>query len=359
MEFKFIPLDQARRADWDRFVAGNPHAWVGHDLAHIDFEASLGHESASHLVLDTRGQVIGVVPLFLVEYGVARVFRFRAMVTGTSLRGGPLPAADMPPKTRRDFWRAFAEWAQSECARRGIDEIRVNLPHFIGQTHALDFYEVNPLRELGFKDVPNLTMLLDLQATDDLVANFEGRCRNSYKKALSAGAEWEAIGDRATWLSLEDLNKQTFADEQAEAYSRHTMEVIWDRFAARGLVKISALKHEGRYISACVRAGTNFSEYIWMIFNERPRRLQGSTNLLIGKDLEDMRSRGVRWCELGSLDFDDPRQHNIANFKRSFGGKVYRTLGCKLCLSPLKLASAQWLQAAAGKLKRARNDESN
>lgn len=353
MDFKFIPLGEARQADWDRFVAGNPHAWVAHDRAYIEFEESRGFRSVSHLALDERDRVVAVTPLFLKECTVGRMFRFRTMLTGTSLRAAPLVAADMPPKTRREFWRAWAEWSREEGARRNVDEIRVNFPHFIGERHVSEVYEVNPLREHGFNDVPNLTMLLDLQAVEgDLIASFEGRCRNSFKKAAAAGAVYEAVTDRGTWLSLEEINRQTFAEEEAEAYSRRTMEILWDRFVERGLARVAALRHEGRVICAGVRAGNGFSEYNWILFSERPRTVQGATNLFMGRDMEAMRARGVRWCEVGSLEFDDPRQRGIAEFKRSFGGKVYRTMDCKACLSPLKLATAQWVQALAGKIRR-------
>ncbi len=353
MEFKFIPLDAANRPDWDRFVAENPHAWVGHDTAHIDFEESLGHASVSHLVLDNRDRLIGVAPLFLLDYCVGRVFRFRAMATGTLLRGAPLLAADMQPKTRRDFWHAWAQWARAEAAQRGIDEIRVNFPHFIGQQHVHDFYGLNPLRELGFQDVPNLTLLLDLTATgEDLLASFESNCRNKYRKAAAAGAQWEPIDERDQWLACDELNRQTFEEEATEPFSRRTMEVIWDRFVARGLARVAGLKHDGVFLCASVRTGTKFSEYNWILFNRQPRTLTGSTNLFIGQDIEYMRRRGIQWCELGSLEFDDPRQRTIAAFKRSFGGKVHHSMDCRLCLSPLKLATARWVQALAGKIRK-------
>lgn len=355
MDFQFIPLDEARHADWDRFVAGNSHAWVSHDRAYIEFEQSRGLESISHLILDERGRVVGVSPLFLKQYTLGRLLKFHAIVTGTSLRAAPLIAADMPNRTRRDFWKAWAEWSCAEAARRSVDEIRVNFPHFFGDRHVSEVYEVNPLREHGFRDVPNLTMLLDFQSVNgDLTASFEGRCRNSLKKAASAGAEWEPVTDRETWLSFEEINRQTFADDAAEAYTRKTMEIVWDRFVERKLARVAALRHEGRVICAGVRAGTGFSEYNWMLFAERPRTVQGATNLFMSRDMEEMRARGVRWCEIGSLEFDDPRQRSIAEFKRSFGGKVYHTMDCKMCVSPLKLASAQWVQALAGKIRKIR-----
>lgn len=352
MDFKFIPFDETRRPAWDAFVAANPHAWVGHDSACIDFERSLGHESFSHLILDERDAVVGVTPLFFVSYARARLFKFKAMVTGTSLRAAPLADAKMPPKTRRDFWRAWAAWARAEAAARGVDEIRVGFPHFIGAERVFDFYEFSPLRECGFADIPNLTMLKDLAAADgEMCASFDKHCRNSMRKALAAGAEWVAVTDRDQWLAFEELNRQTFAEEAADAYSRRTLEIIWDRFVARGLARVAALRHEGRYLCASVRAGNKNSEYNWLLFNERPRTLKGATNLHICRDLEDMRARGVRWCELGSMEFDDPRQRGIADFKRSFGGRVQTSMDCKLCLSPLKAASAEFLQALAKRLR--------
>lgn len=351
MEFKFIPFDETQRPAWDAFVASNPHSWVGHDSAHIDFEESLGHPSFSHLVLDERGKVAGVTPLFFQASTRGRI-RFKTLMTGTGLRGAPLIAADMPPKTRREFWRAWADWIRNEAPKQKVDEIRVSFPHFIGTQHISEFYEVNPLRELGFHDTPNLTMLKDLSAVNgDVIASFEKKCRSALKKAAEAGAEWVAISDRGQWLAFDELNKQTFAEESADAYSRRTLEIVWDRFVARGLARVAALRCDGRWISAGVRAGNQFSEYNWILFNERPRTIQGGTNFFIGRDIENMRARGIHWCELGSLEFDDPRQRNIAEFKRSFGGRVCPSMDCKLVLNPLKAATAAWLQALAGRLR--------
>ncbi len=325
MEFKFIPLDAANRPDWDRFVAENPHAWVGHDTAHIDFEESLGHASVSHLVLDNRDSLIGVAPLFLLDYCVGRVFRFRAMATGTLLRGAPLLAADMQPKTRRDFWHAWAQWARAEAAQRGIDEIRVNFPHFIGQQHVHDFYGLNPLRELGFQDVPNLTLLLDLTATgEDLLASFESNCRNKYRKAAAAGAQWEPTTS-ATSGSPATNSTAEFEEEETEPFSRRTMRHL-DRFVARAW-RAWPLMHDGFFLSrAC---GRNVILRIQLDpVQPAARTLTVSTNLFIGQDIEYMRRRGIQWCELGSLE-STTRHRTIAAFNAA-SAQGHHSMDCRL-----------------------------
>ena len=51
--------------------------------------------------------------------------------------------------------------------------------------------------------------------------------------------------------------------------------------------------------------------------------------------------------EIGSLEFDDPSQRDIAQFKRSLGGEIHPSLDGQLELSELKLGSLRWLQTAA------------
>jgi hypothetical protein len=70
--------------------------------------------------------------------------------------------------------------------------------------------------------------------------------------------------------------------------------------------------------------------------------------------MQQARADGARYFEIGSMEFDDPRQRRIATFKRGFGGKPRPAMGGGLILSKAKQASIDMLGALASRLRRRR-----
>jgi hypothetical protein len=322
----------------------------------LDFETRQGAGLKAHLVVDERDQVVAVVPLFLRQRKLARVFTFRDYVSGTSLRGGPLPDAGFSERQLKGFWREWLEWLQTEATRDRVDEIRVALPHHAGSRPVTDLYPYHPLRELGFTETSNLTLVLDLDRdADALWKAVDSGCRNMVRRAEKAGAEAVRIDERRTWI--EDayaVNRETFAERGVSAFTRETLELIWDRFVAAGHAHVFGARHEGRWISFALTVGTPQVQYYWMGFSRRPRPLPGSSNLVLWRALDDLRQRGVKVFELGSLDFGDPNMEAVSRFKQSFGGRPRHSMDAVLVRKPLKHATAQWLMAFAQSLQRRR-----
>lgn len=355
MPYSFQLLDNSSKSRWDAFVAANPHAWPGHDAAVIEFERLRGARSLSHLVMDDSGQLAAVVPLFVAEDRRARLFRFRTLHTGSSLRGGPLLRADLPDATRRHFWPEWIGWLKGLARREGADEIAVSLPHFYGDRPKEALYEYFPLRDCGFGDAGGVTLIADLAAAPaDIAEQFTRESRKNVRHALKSGATFESIKDRAVWLACDDLNRQTFEGEHFSPYSPASLEHIWDGFVARGLARVFGVRHEGNLVSVVVTAGTATSHYAWIGFNRRPMPLRGANNLLVHGVMERLRAEGVKYYEIGSLEFDDPRQQRIAAFKKSFGGIPRQAYGGILVLSEIKTAAAAFIGALAKGLKRRR-----
>ena len=350
MALTFIPLDRSNQALWDQFVDENPHAWIGHHSAIIEFEQARGNRSHAHLALGPKDKVIGVCPLFMVTDMAARFVPLRSLVTGCSLRGGPLIDAAMGARKRRDFFRDWAAWIMSYARGRQVDLIRASFPHVFGDQHNTEIYPFFPLLEHGFQQTTRYTLLMDLAgAPEELLGAMRREVRKDIRKTLKAGAEVRPITDRSQWLGeCHHLNLETFGSKGLTAYSPEVMQIVWDRFVSPGLADILGVWHEGKLLTVQVNVGTAGSTYSWLGFNRRDNPLPGSHRLAILRSMESHRALGRSFFEIGSMEFDDPEQRAISRFKRSMGGEVRSSMDGQLVLSELKLASLNWLQICAG-----------
>jgi hypothetical protein len=351
MDFRFVHFEDNYREAWDTFVTANPHAWPGQDAAIIDFERSRGHASFSHLAYSEGGQLVAVAPMFLLTQRQARFFHFRILTSGSTLRGGPLLRADMPPKLRQQFMAAWTLWLDGLARRERIDAIRVAFPHVIGDQLSRDFYEYYPLRGNGFVEQAGLTLLMDLTVPGDLFNRLTKECRKAVRRAKKDAVEFQLVSDRETWLSFHELNLEFSKTKEFPPYSEESMAILWDRFIERGLAHAFYIRHEGRAICAMIVAGTRHSCYAWIGFNRIPRPVIGASNLLMYSIMEWMRQSGRHYFELGSMEFHDAYERDISHNKQSFGGRPHYGLDGVRVVSGLKQASVDWMRAAHRKLK--------
>ncbi len=355
MNFRFLPLDAVTRPQWDQFTRAHPEAWVGHQLAALELDELLGRRSLAHLVLDERDQVAAVSPVTLSQQRVARLFSVRQLDTGDSLRGGPLLAAGMAPKPRREFWQAWNTHIRELAAREGADRVQVNFPHLLGERHVSEAHEYHPLLDHGFEQAPALTMLIDLAAAgEDLLPGFDPKCRNKIRRAQAAGAEVVPVETREHFLEFDAMQRSMYEDEGLAPCPRPMIELLWDRFISQGLARAMAVRHEGRFACIGIWAIGPSSGYNWFTFTQRPRPLAGATNLLVYHFLLWLRANGRRYAEIGSMEFGDPRQQAIAEFKRSFGGRVWPAMNARLELSPIKRSLIELTQALAARRRAGR-----
>lgn len=350
MDFTFVPFEDNHRQVWDAFVRANPHAWPGQDAAIIDFERGRGHASFAHLAFGDDRRLIAVAPMFLLGQRQARVFNFRILSTGSSLRGGPLLRPGLSLRVRQQFMKAWAAWLDDLASRERIDIIRVAFPHMVGDQLSTDFYDGYPLSEHGFADQGRLTLLMDLTVPGQLFDRLPPKTRRMVRCAETAGVEFRPVEDREEWLRFHEINVETFAGRDFEPYSLESMALVWDRFVDRGLAHAFCVGHEGRTISVTMIVGTRYSCYGWLGFNRRPMPIAGAKNLLTYRVMEWLRHRGVHYFEIGSMEFDDPLQRRIGRFKQSFGGRPHYGLQGLRTRSALKQASADWLRALSRKL---------
>jgi len=197
-----------------------------------------------------------------------------------------------------------------------------------------------------------LSLVANLADTPaELEESFTRECRKNVRHARRAGATFEPIEQRATWLACDALNRSTFRDEPMEAYSTECLELLWDRFVARGLGRVFGVRYDGELVSVLLAVGTDTSWYGWIGFNRRPPPLRGANNLLTAETMKCARARGVRYYEFGTLEFDDPRQRAIADYKRGFGAGVRPAMGGRLVLSEIKSSAATLASALVRKLR--------
>jgi hypothetical protein len=352
MKIRIVPHDASRTAAWDAFVESNPHAWVGHSSAVLRLEAALGNRSFSLMALDGSDRVVAVAPLFLVQYTLSRMFQVRSLVSGTQLRGGPLLDAGMNPKNRRALFAAFTAELEGIAGREQIDQVRIAFPHVFGDRLNTDIYPVFPLRDHGFSALANYTLLLPLGGGPErLFKGITPPARRQIKRAKAAGAECVAITDRQQWLDCDELNRDTFTAEEADAFSLEFLQLAWDELVATGLGQVFGVRHQGQLVNAVLTVGTRHSQYIWLLFSRQPRPLAGANDMLFWYVIETLAEQGCNYLEVGSMDFDDPRMKAISDFKRKFGAQPRPSLEGLLVYSDLKLTGAHLVGALSRKVR--------
>lgn len=352
MDFQFLPYRPELKPQWDRFYACHPAAWPGQHSALLEFERLRGHASHTHLVYDNSDRLVAVSPLFEEIVFRDRFFRFRRLVSSTALRGGPLLSCDLGPRLQKQFWESWSSWVTDYGLRQGFDEVRVSLPHIVGECSIYDIFPYFPLHDFGFDEITNLTLIMDLQQEDnELLDRFESVCRKNIRHARREGVEFSVIDSREEWMACEELNRQTFEDQPFPAYDRLTMAAIWDLFVEQGLAQAFGVHQHGQWLCVIVTVGTKFSHYGWIGFNRKPYPVRGANNLLVYEVMRWLRDHGRKYYEIGSFEFDNRRQQQIARFKRRFNAEPRYGMMGRRCLSPVKEATADWLTVLVDKVR--------
>ena len=356
-DLTFKPLEPDMEPAWDAFYARQPGAWPGQHRALFAFARATGLTPRPALALTPRGEVAALLPIFETIQRRARLLRFRVWTTGAGLRGGPLVDDALGESDRQQVWQACGDWLRTAACARGIDEVRVALPHHLGPRPVAEVYPEFPLASCGFEPATGHTMVLPLDGDEAaLMARLQKRCRNMVRRADREGVVCAPFTARAVWMSdAMDLNRQTYAAEPVDALGEAAMACVWDGFVTPGMAHVyEARDADGRLASVVVTVGSPSVEYIWHAFNRRnPPPPPGAANRLWYEALSDMATRGVTACELGSIETTDPRQRGISTFKQSFGGDLRPSHAATLRLSPVKQRLAQWLESMAAAARRA------
>ena len=316
---------------WSKFTLGHPEAGFGHLPGVFDLAKAAPHvKDRSLLVLDERDQPIAALPLFDSPTKKLRVVPWRVLVSSIEFPGGPLFASGMTGKQRDEMLESLVGEAKNIARQQGTSAIHISYPTVIGDVLAVDSLRYYPLRQLGFTEENNVSMVLDLRPEPDkLLGGLNKSCRGAIKKARDMGAECRLITRKADWMSCFALNTKTLG---ALSDSKEWMSVAWDSFVGTGSGFAMACYWQDAIVGVVLCVTTGSSCYYWKSYRQQELGLTGANNLTLWEAILHSKASGARHFELGSLDFGNDKQAGISKFKQSFGGSaVYQLRGTLYC----------------------------
>lgn len=349
---EIVDFSPALTADWDAFVAAHPLASYGHLAAQFRLaDATPGIRNVSVLVRDGQ-KIAGVLPLFVTDHHALRKVPVREIASGAFFPGGPLVSPKLQGKAETKVTELLLDGVRARASSLGADRVVITHPTIIGGQPSIVRCGYSPLLHHGFKPRHGVGLILDLsQTAEQLAAGRRSGCRQSVNKAQASGATVGVMTNRAEWMACHDINVQTLGEL---AYSREQMAVIWDAFIAPGLATPYATYVEGVIAAVTVTIQFNGSAYYWIGLNRRPTPLPGAGHLALWTAILAAREHGLKHFELGSLDFENPKNIGISQFKQSFGGVAHQIISAQLEARPVKTAAIALGEALIASLRNRR-----
>jgi hypothetical protein len=320
-----VPYSPEHADAWSTFVAAHPNRAAGHLTAVFELERVTSGALNRSVLLQEDGQLRGVVPLFETRWKDLRVFPVRALSSGTYLRGGPLFDAALGERHRRHLLKHLVAHLDEQAAALGVDQVRISFPTVVGERPAVEVHGYLPLRHYGFRETNVVALLADLRCDEDaLFANLERPRRVDISRCRASGGEVRPIETRDEWMRAYELNVQTLG---GKAYSREALGVMWDRFVAEGHAIALGVYASGAPASVVLVTTVGTAAYYWCGFNAYPAPIPGTSTVALWEAMLLCKRLGIPIFELGSLEFDSPKQIRIGNFKTTFGLRPVYALG--------------------------------
>lgn len=350
---ELLDVTSELRPEWDAFVAAHPRASHGHLSAQFELAAATpGVQNVSLAVRDGRA-LAGVLPLFASSHRQLKAVPVRELTSGAFFPAAPLVSPKLQGKAETRVLDLLHEGMAARAAALRADRVIVTHPHVVDGQPSIVRFGYSPLLHRGFSARHGVGLLVDLsKSAEQLASDLRSGCRQSLAKAEAAGVTVRAIIERAEWMACHELNLQTLG---ALAYTEGQMAVIWDAFIAPGHAAAHLASVNGTPVAATVTIYGNGSAYYWIGLNRRPAPIVGAGHLTLWTALLAARDRGTPYFELGSLDFGNPKNAGISQFKQSFGGVPYQIVSAQLDVTPVKsaaLALGEALVAAAREYRR-------
>jgi len=343
---KFIPYTDSLESEWRQFVDAHPDRSIGHLPAMAAFERLASNaRNCSFVVRDEADKLVGVVPLFMTEQRELRAFRTLVLSSGNHVPSGPLLAPSFSVRQKAALTELVATELAEIAHRRRADVISIAYPTVISGKPAVESLGMYPLRSFGFRESNVVALVADLsQSEPRLLASLDSKARNLINRCRSGGAETRRLRSRAEWMGCLELNRATLG---AGAYSDAAIAGIWDLFLDPGHAAAIGVYFEGRLASVVAVTLVGAASYYWLSFNSVPAPVPGANSLALWEAMVTAQRAGVTTFELGSLEFDDPKQIRIGKFKAQFGGRPVYTLAGSRQVRPLRRAALDLLSHVA------------
>jgi hypothetical protein len=345
-------FEPAVMSEWDAFVNRHPLGSYGHLSANFALADATPEIHNVSIIVRDRRDIVGVLPLFEVSHRVLRAIHIRELVSGAFFPAGPLISASARGKAETKILDLLLETVRARATDRGADAVIISHPNVIGREPAITQLGYSPLLHYGYRARPGVGMLIDLgRSAEEIAAGRRSGCRQSINKAQAAAATVGLVRDQRAWMSCYDLNIQTLGDL---AYSEQQLAAIWEHFIAPGHACAYAVYSADAIAAVAVTVHTKESAYYWIGWSRRPTSVQGAGHLALWSAIQSAQQHGCRYFELGSLDFHNPKNSGISQFKQSFGGVPFQTISAQLDLKPVKSAALAFAEATVTRVSRRR-----
>ena len=353
---EIIGFEPGLTGEWDAFVARHPLAGYGHLSANFALaDATEGVRNVSLMAREGRS-IAAVLPLFERSDRVLRSVRVKELVSGAFFPAGPLVSPAAKGKAEANVLAQLLDGVRERARAAKADRVSIAYPNVTAGQPSIARLGYSPLLHHGYRPRPGVGLLLDLaQSAEQLAAGRKSGCRQSITKAQGAGAVVDIIRDRALWMACHAMNVQTLG---VLAHSERQLAAIWDHFIAPGHAVAHAVHAGGALAAVTVTVQCGGSAYYWHGWRAEPA-LPGASHLALWSAILASREQGCRAFELGSLEFEHAKNIGISQFKQSFGGVPFQTLGASLDVRPVKSAALALAEAIVSSYRQRRRADAS
>jgi FemAB-related protein (PEP-CTERM system-associated) len=288
-----VLLSPEREKDWCRFVAGSPHATLGHLLGWRNVVQKTYRHTPYYLMAGDGPSVVGILPLFLIR----SPFFGRFLTTAPYLSYGGLIADDERAA------RALIQTARDLASRQRAQYVEIRGLSRVGQ-------------ELRLKD-KYCTFLLPLsEGADVLWRRFEGgRARKAVRRALKSGLSVERGHHLLTRFA--DVMSRHMRDLGTPFHRVRFYRHIIEAFPEHS--EILMARHDSRYIAGILLISWKETVYDLYAAGLREYNRFAPTSLLVWEAIRSACERGLRYFDFGRSRWDS----GTFFFKRQWGAQPY------------------------------------
>jgi len=346
--FDIRPRAGIDRDQWDAFAEASDEAWLWHRADLIDAMTTwpANRLDLSFGIVDQRGALCAIVPLYLAFHRAARVIPHR-YIHGL---GGPACAKGLATGLRQKLLDRVHEQIVSLMASHDAERAELRISALTPAMRGPKAPRVNPLVLAGFENTQGETWTIDLGPSAEAIRAryFDGTRYELRRAAKTPYSLREASGNRDLEIYY-GLHLQTYARTGAVPHPINYFRIIFERFIPRGLCRILFFERGGEAVAAQNTAIYKGGAYYWTGASATGKS-GGENRVLADDQIMHARARGCTIYETGEafVNSGDAKRHGLSNYKRSFGAELTPYYGGRL-LAP------QWkfrlLRAARGLLR--------
>jgi hypothetical protein len=316
---------QLGREKWDAAVEESSEAWLWHrfDVCDATIQDWPRRTDAAFAVVSTDGEVEAIVPAFIVERRTPIRLSFRHL----NSMGGPALSPRLGRARRRETLAAIAgELRRCSEAVRAV-KTTISLATMSPAFRGPDGPRCNPLLYLGCKDTSGQTWITDLRdGVDAIWKRLEGRARTSIRQAQAAGVSIRRSTSPDDWASFYSLHQETYRRLGVPAYPAALFRLIFQKLVPAKLCYVQFAERNGEIIAAQTIGLYKQGGYYWHGFTSQAGLEFNAITLLLWNSIKNLVEEiGLQWMECGDavLNTENPKLHQLSNFKKSFGGVLY------------------------------------